>query len=112
MHEDATKPGETALVGLCTGLFAAAAISSAPSLSGLVPVAVQVSLMAFRTGAHVAALADRLQGDADASQSWTHVLPAVEEAETRSLLKTFHTENVSKASFEFKAFTYFYRAFH
>ena len=95
MHEDTTRPGETSLVGLCTGLFAAAAISSAPSLSGLVPVAVQVVLMAFRTGAYVAALADRLQGDAEISQSWTYVLPALEEAETSSILNDFHKENVS-----------------
>ncbi|KAE8447936.1 hypothetical protein EG329_010008 [Mollisiaceae sp. DMI_Dod_QoI] len=94
MHdEDTTKAAETCLVGLCTGLFAAAAISSAPSLSGLVSVAVQMVLIAFRTGAHVAALADRLQGNADASDSWTYVLPALEEAETNSVLNGFHKEN-------------------
>ncbi|KAH7374166.1 BcPKS12, polyketide synthase [Cadophora sp. MPI-SDFR-AT-0126] len=92
MHED-TRPSETSLVGLCTGLFAAAAISSAPSLSGLVPVAVQVVLMAFRTGAYVATLADCLQGDAEISQSWTYVIPALEEAETSSILNDFHKEN-------------------
>lgn len=101
MHEDTTKPAETFLVGLCTGLFAAAAISSAPSLSGLVPVAVQVVLMAFRTGAHVAVLADRLQGNTEASESWTYVLPALEEAETRSILKDFHAENVSLITLSF-----------
>lgn len=52
--------------------------------------------MAFRTGAHVAALADRLQGASlEASESWTYVLPALDEAETSSLLKEFHIENVS-----------------
>lgn len=94
MHEDTTKPAETCLIGLCTGLFAAAAISSAPSLSGLVPVAVQFVLMAFRTGAHVAALAERLQGNSEGSE-WTYVLPALGMAETSSILKDFHSENVS-----------------
>lgn len=94
IHEDTTKPSETYLVGLCTGLFAAAAISSAPSLSGLVPVAVQFVLMAFRTGAHVAALAERLQSNSEGSE-WTYVLPALGKAETNSIIEGFHSENVS-----------------
>jgi hypothetical protein len=50
--------------------------------------------MAFRTGAHVAALAERLQGSAEGSE-WTYVLPALGKAETNSILKDFHKENVS-----------------
>lgn len=94
MHEDTTNPSETCVVGLCTGLFAAAAIASAPSLSGLPSVAVQFVLMAFRTGAHVAALAERLQGNAEGSE-WTYVLPALGKAEASSTLEEFHNKNVS-----------------
>lgn len=96
VHEDATRPEETCLVGLCTGLFAAAAIASSPSLSSLIPIAVQVALMAFRAGAHVAALAERLHKDSDSSETWTYVLPTISEAETRSIIDLFHNQVVSK----------------
>ncbi|KAH6713487.1 BcPKS12, polyketide synthase [Leptodontidium sp. MPI-SDFR-AT-0119] len=92
VHEDATRPEETCLVGLCTGLFAAAAIASSPSLSSLIPIAVQVALMAFRAGAHVAALAERLHKDSDSSETWTYVLPTISEAETRSIIDLFHNQ--------------------
>ncbi|CZT53270.1 probable polyketide synthase [Rhynchosporium secalis] len=92
IHEDATRPEETCLVGLCTGLFAAAAIASSPSLSILVPIAVQLALMAFRAGAHVAALAERLHKDSDSSETWTYVLPAITEMETISIIDLFHDQ--------------------
>ena len=98
VHEDVTRPGETCLVGLCTGLFAAAAIGSSPSLSSLIPIAVQVVLMAFRAGAHVAALAERLHKDSESSETWTYVLPTIGEAETRSIIDLFHNQVVSKSS--------------
>lgn len=93
-HGDSTSPGETCLVGLCTGLFAAAAIASSPSISQLIPIAIQVMLMAFRTGAHVAALADRLNSRSDLSESWTYVVPAAQESEINTILSDFHKENV------------------
>jgi iron transport multicopper oxidase len=89
-----TSPSETCLVGLCTGLFAAAAIASSPSISQLTPIAVQVMLMAFRTGAHVAALADRLNSQSESPESWTYVIPAAQENEVNSILSDFHRENV------------------
>ena len=95
VHEDATKPEETCLVGLCTGLFAAAAIASSPSLSALIPLAVQFALMAFRAGSHVAAMAERLHKDIESSETWTYVLPTISEEETTSIVDVFHKENVS-----------------
>ncbi|OTB09253.1 hypothetical protein M426DRAFT_7268 [Hypoxylon sp. CI-4A] len=98
-YEDVTSHSNTKLSGLCTGLFAATAIASSYSLSTLLPIAIQVVLMAFRTGSQVASLADRLSPSTEKSESWTYVLPAAQEAETRSVLDEFHeTEGVSQAS--------------
>ncbi|KAI5857308.1 polyketide synthase [Durotheca rogersii] len=98
-HEDVTEHRNTKLSGLCTGLFAATAIASSYSLSALVPIAVQVVLMAFRTGSHVASLGERLCPPTEKPESWTCVLPAVEEAEVRSVLEEFHkSEGVSQAA--------------
>jgi hypothetical protein len=88
-------PRETYLVGLCTGLFAATAIACSPSLSELVPIGVQFVLMAFRTGAFVATLADRLEKDSDLSKSWTYVVPGTREVAATSMLTEFHKTNVS-----------------
>ncbi|KAI1089995.1 polyketide synthase [Rostrohypoxylon terebratum] len=98
-HGDVTDKQNTKLSGLCTGLFAATAIASSPSLSALLPIAVQTVLMAFRTGSHVASLAERLSPSTDKSESWTYVLPAAQEAEAKSLLAEFHKEEgISQAA--------------
>lgn len=94
MHDDSTRASETCLIGLCTGLFAATAIASSPSLSGLVPIAVQMVLMAFRTGAYVAALAERLHKSSSGSSSWTYVLPGINEVAASSIISNFHKTNV------------------
>ncbi|KAH7026262.1 polyketide synthase [Microdochium trichocladiopsis] len=91
-HEDATTAENRILSGLCTGLFAASAIASSPSLSTLLPVAVQVVLMAFRTGNHVASMAERLSPATKSMESWTYVLPGVKESEARSSLDEFHKD--------------------
>jgi hypothetical protein len=94
MHDDSTRASETCLIGLCTGLFAATAIASSPSLSGLVPIAVQMVLMAFRTGAYVAAMAERLHKASSSSSSWTYVLPGINEVAASSIISNFHKTNV------------------
>lgn len=81
--------------GLCAGMFAAAAITCTPTLSTLVPVAIQVVLMAFRTGSHVAAMAERLcPSTADCSESWTYILPGMTGDMVRAILESFNDERV------------------
>ncbi|OAA61847.1 polyketide synthase [Niveomyces insectorum RCEF 264] len=92
-YEDVTKHDRTFLVGLCSGLFAAAAIASTPSLSALVPVAVQAVLMAFRTGVHVASLADRLCPPTDKSESWTYIFANQREDDVRRIVSDFCRSN-------------------
>ncbi|ERS95912.1 hypothetical protein HMPREF1624_07446 [Sporothrix schenckii ATCC 58251] len=91
--EDVTQHEHTYLVGLCSGLFAAAAIASTPSLSALVPVAVQAVLMSFRTGLYVATLADRLCPPSEKSESWTYVYPNQQEEDIRRVLSEFCRSN-------------------
>jgi len=98
-HEDATTTNNRVLSGLCTGLFAATAIATSPSLSTLLPVAVQVVLMAFRTGHYVASMAERLSPATHGQESWTYVLAGVKESEARSILCEFHeAEGISRAT--------------
>ncbi|OIW23644.1 ketoacyl-synt-domain-containing protein [Coniochaeta ligniaria NRRL 30616] len=87
--EDVTNR-QTFNVGLCSGLFAATAVASTPSLSALVPVAVEVVLMAFRVGLHVHSLAEKLSPTLEASESWTYIYPGVKEAQASTVLSDFH----------------------
>jgi iterative type I PKS product template protein len=86
---------QTFNVGLCSGLFAATAVASTPSLSTLVPVAVEVVLMAFRVGTHVHSLAERLSPTSEASESWSHIYPSVKEMQASTALAEFHESHVS-----------------
>ncbi|EFX02617.1 polyketide synthase [Grosmannia clavigera kw1407] len=98
-YEDIIRHDQTFLAGLCSGLFAAVAIASTPSLSSLVPVGVQAVLMAFRTGSHVAKLADRLSPATGRSESWTYIFPSQKEEETRKVLSEFcHGKSLPQAS--------------
>lgn len=99
IHEDATRPENTKLSGLCTGLFAAAAIATSPSLSSLIPIAVQVVLMAFRVGSHVGSLSERLNPSGGKSESWTYVISSVKEDDAKKILADFHqSEGIPQAS--------------
>lgn len=81
--------------GLCSGMFAAAAITSTPTLSTLVPVAVQVVLMAFRTGSHVAAMAERLSPSTmDHSESWTSIVPGMTGDNAHATVESFNESKV------------------
>ncbi|KAH8678863.1 polyketide synthase 1 [Tricladium varicosporioides] len=88
--EDSTPPTQTSVIGLCTGLFAAAAVACSPSLSSLVPLAIQMTLLAFRTGSYVTALADQLCDSSDNSKSWTYVVSGTSESSAQEVLREFH----------------------
>ncbi|KAL9943253.1 Type I Iterative Polyketide synthase (PKS) [Verticillium nonalfalfae] len=91
--QDVKAHEDTYILGLCTGLFAAAAVASTASVSTLIPVAVQTVLMAFRTGSHVASLAERLCPATSRSDPWTHVLVDVTEADVTKALQSFHSSH-------------------
>ncbi|RWA08120.1 hypothetical protein EKO27_g6972 [Xylaria grammica] len=98
-HEDVSRPENTRLSGLCTGLFAAAAIATSPSLSALIPIAVQVVLMAFRVGSHVGSLSEWLSPAVEKSESWTYVMSSVKDSDAKKILVDFHrSEGIPQAS--------------
>jgi hypothetical protein len=83
-------------VGLCTGVFAATAITSAPTLSALLPVAVEMVLVAFRTGLYISKMAEVLENVTDECESWTYLVPDASEARTKEILEEFHASNVRR----------------
>ena len=82
-------------MGICTGSFAAAAISTSQTLSELVPAGVEAVLVAFKTGLRSLEVRDDVETPiADASRSWSVVL-SIEEAQATKIVETFVSKKVS-----------------
>ncbi len=82
------------LLGLCTGLLAASAVASVDSLIALLPVAVETVRIAFRTGAHVADVAERLEILSDVYESWSTVFAVADVPSAEEALNKFHEGHV------------------
>ena len=82
-------------MGLCTGSFAAAAISTSQTLSELIPAGIEASLVAFRTGLRSLEIRnDTERPITGTSQSWSAVV-STQEAEAAEFIKKFSLTNVS-----------------
>ena len=84
----------THIVGSCTGLLAAAVISSSRSLVDLLPVAVEVVRIAFRIGSLVNEGRDQIEHASSQSSSWSVVLPGLSELDAVRIIKEFHESSV------------------
>ncbi|PKS07657.1 hypothetical protein jhhlp_006263 [Lomentospora prolificans] len=91
--EDWTAHNQTFFIGFCTGLFAASAIASTPTVSTLIPLAIQTVLLAFRTGAYVGALAERLCPPSAQAEPWTMIFSGVGEEEASIALSNHYKSN-------------------
>ena len=84
----------THIVGSCTGLLAAAAVSSARTLVDLLPLAVELVSIAYRIGSLVTETRDHIEQAPSRSPSWSVVLPGLRKDQASDILKTFHKNNV------------------
>ena len=67
-------------MGICTGSFAAAAISTSQTVSELIPAGVEAVLVAFRTGLRSLELRNEIERSIpEISSSWSVVISAQEE---------------------------------
>ena len=82
-------PSESIIAGMCTGLLAGSAVSSAQSVSELLPVAVEAVMIAFRTGLRTTEIRDRIEQSSNASLSWSVVVPGMQEQSASAALKLF-----------------------
>ena len=89
---------ETCVVGLSTGLLAAAVVASSPTIPALMPLAVEAVLMAFRLGLHVQNTASNIEISPaqDNDSSWSYVVLGKTGPEAQSALDEFHHDKVTK----------------
>ena len=84
------NPANSRSIGLCTGLLSAAAVSSARSLSEIIPVAVEAVKLSFRAGAAVGTARDTLDISSKNADSWSTIVTNTPEETARSALDQFH----------------------
>ena len=89
-------PSNTVLVGLCTGMLAATAVSASHSVLDLVANALRVVRVAFRIGVKVNDTAQRLSGthDVHASQSWSRLVVGVQKEASITEVEEFNERKV------------------
>ena len=85
---------ETHINGLCTGLLAAAAISSSNAIADLIPAAIEAVLIAFRTGLRTMEVRDRVCQRSTTFKNWSVVIAGLDENIAVTVLKDFSREKV------------------
>ena len=90
---------EACVVGLSTGLLAAAVVALSPTIPALMPLAVEAVLIAFRLGLHVKNTASNMEMPPahDSDSSWSYVISGKTEPEARKALEEFHHAMVRKS---------------
>lgn len=91
-------PSNTVLVGLCTGLLAAAAVSASQSVLDLVANALKVVRVAFRIGVKVTGVAQRLSTvhDVQVNQSWSRLVVGVQKEASIAAVTQFNERKVRR----------------
>lgn len=85
-------PSNTVLVGLCTGLLSAAAVSASQSILDLVAYALKVVRVAFRIGVKVNDAAQRFSTnhDGQVNRSWSRLVLGVQKEASIAEVRQFN----------------------
>lgn len=89
-------PSDTVLVGLCTGLLAAAAVSASHSFLDVIANALRIVRVAFRIGVKVQDAAERLSTvqDVEANESWSRLVVGVHKEASIAEVTQFNQRRV------------------
>jgi hypothetical protein len=98
-------PSDTYLLGLCSGAFAAAAISACKSLSELLPAAVQIVRVTFRFGLCILDVRNRIE---QTDASWSMVVRDLMPGAASEALKEFSQVHVRNRKLTFVSQTNHY----
>lgn len=90
--EELPSAQSTRVLGLCTGLLAAAAVVSAKNVSDLVPLAVDFVRMSFRSGAIVNGPKSAMTLTGEEKASWSTICTGTTEPAAKKALDAFHKE--------------------
>lgn len=97
--EEYPSAENTRLVGSCTGLLTAAAVSCSRTYLDLVNMSVDILKIAFRVGAQVAEAGDELEQTSTNSASWSAIFPGIGKEAAFMALEDFRTTHVRQLIF-------------
>ena len=91
-------PSNTVLVGLCTGLLAATAVSASQGILDLIANALKIVRVAFRIGVKVHDAAQRLSTthDVQVNQSWSRLVVGVHKEASIAEVTQFNERKVKR----------------
>ncbi|KAL9100808.1 MAG: hypothetical protein Q9163_003856 [Psora crenata] len=97
LSQSPNKPedaGPSLAVGFSTGSLAATAVALSPSISTLIPLAVEVCLISFRLGCYIQDAAGHLECRAQngGRSGWSSLIVEITETDMQDILDAFHTE--------------------
>lgn len=84
------------MVGLCTGLLAAAAIICSQTITKLLSAATKAVIIAFQTGLRTMGVRDRIERTLEDSSSWFTLLSGIDEGKASIALEQFCEAKVGK----------------
>lgn len=96
LHGQIEESTKSCVVGLSAGLLAAAAVACSPEITALIPLAVEVVLIAFRVGrlARTAARHIEVTRTEDSAASWSFVIPGMTQPEAQAALSAYNQSKV------------------
>lgn len=91
---------ESCVVGLSTGLLAAAVVALSPTIPALMSLAVEAVLIAFRLGLHIKTTASNIEMSTahDDDSSWSYVIPGKTRSEAQHALDDFNQDKVTRVN--------------
>lgn len=109
-HGDGSRPfpraSDIAVLGLCTGSIAAAAISTSTSIFELIPAAIEAVLIAFRIGLRSIEVRDEIEPGSRSTLPVWSVIVGMEESQALTELNAFSAAKVAlSATSEIQTFT-------
>lgn len=89
-------PQDSWVVGLCTGLLSAAAVSCCRTITDLIPLASHTVLLAFRTGLCIQEVRDKIEAQPEdgPAASWAALIPGFESEAARLALQRYNDDKV------------------
>ncbi|KAE8384533.1 hypothetical protein BDV23DRAFT_176984 [Aspergillus alliaceus] len=87
------SPSNAHVVGLCTGLLAAAAVCASRSLGDLIPAAVEVVLVAMRIGLRTLRAGQLIEPSAKMSGQWSVLLPYLRHEDAGGIVQDYMSGN-------------------
>lgn len=85
---------DSCLIGLCTGLLSAAAVSCSKTVGDLIPIAVDTVVVALRLGLCVARVKDIVAPSELKCQSWCALVSGIDEHDACKIIDRFSSERV------------------